>query len=431
MPAVVTFDFVRLLIIEIGIPAVPATSPETFLDNEVSMQEIYSEWKETAARLVSPSIGTGVPPAIRIVGGDPTSDIENLGVTYFVQNGWRLKPAEGNHRWVVEGNVFTDPPGQSVFAFADGNFQVNCEIKFTNLIDGLRVIADNVADIRGQVERCIFLDTTAVENGNGYQQTPWNNWSDCIDDAETQNLRHIVMLGDAIVDRQLKNFVITGIGEPDLDANNQIVQGCEFRGIRLDGTFAATSDNLAFNCTLKNNVSGVEGKFLNCGLLGVVNLSAANTTTMIDCYSEIGGLNRPTINLGGGGCDVSVRGQKGGLNIGGADNAADAVTISMAMGKLTLLATNVDGVISVRGMSQFTDNSLGATVDIAGLLEPDDVRTSRKLLQNRTHTDPTTGIMVVYDDDDSAILLQADLFEDVAATQPYRGQGADRRDRLI
>lgn len=197
MAKVVTFDPIRLLIIEIGVG-----SPEGTLDNETSFQEIYSEWKEYVAMTASPSGDLGFPTAIRLVGGDPTSDVENLGITYFVINGWRLKPAEGNHRWVVEGNVFTDPSGQSVFAFTDGNFQVNAELKFTNLIDGLRIIGNDTSN-------------------------------------------------------------------------------------------------------------------------------------------------------------------------------------------------------------------------------------SRKILTNRTHTDPGTGIMTVYDDDDSSILLQGDLFEDVAATQPYRGQGADRRNRLI
>jgi hypothetical protein len=203
MPNIVTFDTTRLLIIEIPVIASPTTSPETLADNTTSFQEIYSEWKEFVAKTAgSPSTGSlGFPPAIRVVGGDPTSEIENLGITYFVTNGWRLKPAEGNHRWTVDGNVFTDPAGQSIFVPTDGPFTVNVENKVTNLLDGLRAIGD---------------------------------------DAET----------------------------------------------------------------------------------------------------------------------------------------------------------------------------------------------ARKILQNRTHTDPNTGIMTVYDDDDSTVFLQGDLFEDVDATQPYRGQGAERRNRL-
>lgn len=53
----------------------------------------------------------------------------------------------------------------------------------------------------------------------------------------------------------------------------------------------------------------------------------------------------------------------------------------------------------------------------------------RKILQNRTVTDPSTGRITVYDDDDT-VLLEADLFEDAAGTTPYDGDGAERRDRL-
>ena len=197
MPDVVTFDPARLLIIEIG-----SGSPLGTSDNVTQLSEIYSEWKEYAARTASPSGGLGLPPAMRYVGADPTSETENLGTTYFLTNGWRLKPAEGNHRWTVDGNLFTDPAGQSPFVPTDGPFTVAVEFKVTNLIDGIRPIATNV-------------------------------------------------------------------------------------------------------------------------------------------------------------------------------------------------------------------------------------ETSRKILQNRTHTDPVTGIMTVFDDDDTSIFLQADLFEDVDAVQPYQGQGADRRNRLI
>jgi len=55
----------------------------------------------------------------------------------------------------------------------------------------------------------------------------------------------------------------------------------------------------------------------------------------------------------------------------------------------------------------------------------------RKLLQNRLETNPATGKMTLYDDDDSSVLLETDVFEDVAGAQPYRGQGAERRNRMV
>lgn len=59
-----------------------------------------------------------------------------------------------------------------------------------------------------------------------------------------------------------------------------------------------------------------------------------------------------------------------------------------------------------------------------------DVETIRKLLQNRLETDPVAGTLTIYDDDDVAIFLTADIFEDVGAVQPYRSRGLERRDRL-
>lgn len=53
-----------------------------------------------------------------------------------------------------------------------------------------------------------------------------------------------------------------------------------------------------------------------------------------------------------------------------------------------------------------------------------------KILRNKTLTDPSTGIMTVYDDDGVSVLFTAQMYEGTSAAQPYRGQGAERRERL-
>jgi len=57
-----------------------------------------------------------------------------------------------------------------------------------------------------------------------------------------------------------------------------------------------------------------------------------------------------------------------------------------------------------------------------------DVRRIRRHQTNRLETDPLTGVVTLYDDDGATPLETADLFEDVAGAQPYRGSGAERRD---
>lgn len=52
------------------------------------------------------------------------------------------------------------------------------------------------------------------------------------------------------------------------------------------------------------------------------------------------------------------------------------------------------------------------------------------ILKNKTVTDPSTGLMTVYDTDGVTPLLNAQLYENVSGTQTYRGQGAERREAL-
>lgn len=52
------------------------------------------------------------------------------------------------------------------------------------------------------------------------------------------------------------------------------------------------------------------------------------------------------------------------------------------------------------------------------------------ILRNKSITDPVTGILTVYDVDGVTPLLVAQMYEGVTTAQPYRGQGAERRERL-
>lgn len=122
MADIVTFDFLALRIVEI----------DTGGDNELNLVEVYSEWKDW---LLADAFRLGYPPAFREVGGDPISLIQSLGTTFFLLNGWRIRPAERSHKLTIVGNLFTDPAGESVFVPTLGAFTVNTETRVSNLID--------------------------------------------------------------------------------------------------------------------------------------------------------------------------------------------------------------------------------------------------------------------------------------------------------
>jgi len=66
----------------------------------------------------------------------------------------------------------------------------------------------------------------------------------------------------------------------------------------------------------------------------------------------------------------------------------------------------------------------------AGLINSPELTLIRKFLINKMITDPVAGTLTIYDDDSTTTLVQGDLFEDAAGVQPYRGQGAERREKL-
>lgn len=53
-----------------------------------------------------------------------------------------------------------------------------------------------------------------------------------------------------------------------------------------------------------------------------------------------------------------------------------------------------------------------------------------KILRNKMVTDPATGTLTVFDDDNVTPLLTAPIYKDAAGTTPYNGTGAERRERL-
>lgn len=69
--------------------------------------------------------------------------------------------------------------------------------------------------------------------------------------------------------------------------------------------------------------------------------------------------------------------------------------------------------------------ALGYTSNRAAMIEE-----SKKLLRNKRITNPATGTITYYDDNSTTPLYSADLFEDADGTQPYRGRGAERQERL-
>ena len=118
MADIVTFDAANLRIIEI----------DTGEDNILDAFEIYSEWKDW----VKSSDNAKHPAAFRAIGGDPISEAEAVGSTFFLCNNWRIRPAEHDHKLTIDGNLFVDGGG-SICVPTLGGYTVSVETKVSNL----------------------------------------------------------------------------------------------------------------------------------------------------------------------------------------------------------------------------------------------------------------------------------------------------------
>ena len=154
MADIVTFDGPNKLIVEVSAAG----------DNSLEASHIYSEWKFW----LTLSDNAKYLQAFTPVGGDPITGTESLDITYFLENGWRIRPAELSHKLVVTGNLYTREPGQSAFVDTLGAFTVNTETQVSTVvrvIDPETLLTDAEKD---DIINRLFL--YALENGESFAE---------------------------------------------------------------------------------------------------------------------------------------------------------------------------------------------------------------------------------------------------------------------
>jgi len=273
--------------------------------------------------------------------------------------GTRLVPFDTTHEITITGTIITDDGQEGIAAFdratlspttvVDINY-VPPQVEVIEVATGGLTVAQDLrlSEIHGQGFREVYVDTSAVLNGNGYQQAPYNNLTDAIDDAEAAGLTGLVVLSDIVIDRQLKNFIVTGVGLPTVDFNGQTLTGSKFSQCRVEGTFV--NPIIAEECVLLNGTS-LNGYYQNCALDGDLVCVDGSEVLMDNCMSNIAGLGRPSISMNAAGtAKLSLRGQRGGMDIRDCNQPTDEATIEMMPGSVSVASSCVDGVIVLRGI---------------------------------------------------------------------------------
>ena len=259
------------------------------------------------------------------------------------------------------------------------------------------------------INHCIYLDTELVSGGDGSQRHPFGNSSDAIDEAERLNIHHISISSNFDIDRDIKNFVITGIGTPIVDTGGYNLDGCEFNHCTMRGDYTGSiivqESHLTYAFTLN-------GTFENCGMSSVFNIPNLGHANLVDCSSLVKDLVLPSIDLGGalGTASLVVTGQRGGLKLINSTQITDSAKFNMGTGNVLIDSSCTDGTIVASGIGTLTDSSIGE-ITIDAMIDSKDIHDLHAANFNKR--DNISNVITIYEEDD---ITPRNLFDTNADT---------------
>lgn len=127
----------------------------------LNVNAMYYAWKKWAANIKN----IIYPLAMRYVGGDDILD-RKLGLTFFMTNGWKIKPASMNYTLNVNGNLYSDDKG-SPFVKADGDVNVLIMNRVSNLIDIVPLkLYNNITEVQSPQGSHINDNNNSSDDGD-------------------------------------------------------------------------------------------------------------------------------------------------------------------------------------------------------------------------------------------------------------------------
>lgn len=95
----------------------------------VSVIDVYSNWK-----LWVTQGNAQYARAMSSVGGDPITGILSLGSTFFLENGWKIRPREADQELEIAGNLYSRD-GTNPLTQTTGTYRVLVTTRVSNLVD--------------------------------------------------------------------------------------------------------------------------------------------------------------------------------------------------------------------------------------------------------------------------------------------------------
>ena len=147
--------------------------------------DVYSAWKEWILGNQENPNGANWPIAISAIGGEPLSDVLNVGSTFFLENGWRIQPVPSKTPYIlsVNGNIYTREAGGNPFLFAEG---VSVNLTRSNLVDQLVATAAVTEQDYINIAQKVWEYTKLINTGTNSYGTLVKEIDSDLTDVKTQ-----------------------------------------------------------------------------------------------------------------------------------------------------------------------------------------------------------------------------------------------------
>ena len=381
--SVVTFDGDQLLII--------VDNGVTEIDVKI---DLYSDWKEWV------KIGDNAKylQAMRAVGGDPLPGSKALGSTFFLMNGWRIRPYEGSHTLTVNGNLYTEE-GESPYISTLGSYNIMVISVVSSLVDST---VQQLPEIEyGSFQDAVHIDATSGFSGTTYPTgtpaQPVDNLADAISIATARGFTDLHIVGNFTFGAtdSISNYRIIGEGMENTTltfTSGCVLAYCTIRDARIQGEgFGIVAFERCHIHNYQSSALAPSAAFVridSCMLCfpTAIPSNYTGTLTIVNCYSSP---DAPTLDLNGADFRLAIRGFTGRLIIENGTNASltDA-TIDMT-GEITIDNSCTAGTLVLRGMGEIIDQSAGMTVDTTAFIKMGEVEYSS--FGGAIHIDQTNG----------------------------------------
>ena len=342
--------------------------------SDVDVADMYSRWVDWFAL----SDHARYLPAIRYVGGDAISATKNLGITFFMINGWRVRPQEANHTLKINGNLYTDPSGFSPFVNTVGAFNVTIELTVSSLVDSSLAQLPEIE--QASFNNRVTISTTSGVAGTTYpigtQQTPVSNLADAQAIALARGFDSFYVLGNLT------------LGATDNVSNMHFYgQGATFNVKRTTITFTSgcvTTNSHWHNCQITGTQGG-ECNYYECLIASITNahchydsckmvgplqfaasIGSTHTTDLINCYTST---NEYVVDANGSQLKQVYSNFVGRIRFTNVTNAGAVISLNISSGEVVIDSSCTAGTIKVSGNAVLTNNSAGTIVRVDGLIQ--------------------------------------------------------------